>query len=205
MTSHFSISLLSGFFKIVSRSTSALSMSILLNKYLAFRKSWILYNNCVLVSLNSWPKFVLSSISFEIHENTSYGMSTVNSPSRGLASFGWNLDDEQFWRGPSSMLWRPCHVRATAAGYCYPWVNLSSRIPMAPLSSLKKSLTIFIPSPLESSLKQSDLARCKPGRRDSANLTLAAILDFTQATLRALNDLFQGWFGAGVLFALQRL
>jgi len=70
------------------------------------------------------------------------------------------------------------------------WLNLSWRIPMAPSSSLKKSLTIFIPSLLETSLKQSDLARCKPGQRGLANLTLAAILDFTQATLRALNDLF---------------
>ena len=90
-TSHFSFSLLSGFFKIVSRSTSAPSMSIRLSKYLAFQKSGILYNNCVFVSLNSWPKFVLSSISFEIHENALYGMSTVNSPWIGLASFGLEL------------------------------------------------------------------------------------------------------------------
>lgn len=93
------------------------------------------------------------------------------------------------------MFWLPFLLKATAAVGCYPWC--SGLIYLRGLQ-LKNSLTVLIPSPIETSLQQSDLARCKAGLRYSPNLTLAAIFDFTQALLCALDVRFEGWFGPGM-------
>lgn len=88
---------------------------------------------------------------------------------------------------------------------------LSSKALTALSSSLKKSPTFFIPSPVETLDKQSDLACCKAGQSISVNSTLAAILDFsdvlflfpailifTQHPPRSPEDPFEGWFGHSV-------
>lgn len=116
-------------------------MAILLNKCLALDHGF--YTTVVsFFLLNLWPKLVLSSFSFEIHENTSYGISTVNSPCQGLASFGLEL------RKRIIFVWTFLNALATIpfeSNSCCRmlslvlWLNLSSRI------AIKEFVDIFNP------------------------------------------------------------
>lgn len=139
------------FLKIFWRSTSVSSMTILLNKYFAFRKSTILYIRWEFVSLNSWPKFVRSSMIFAMHFITSTGISTVNSPNHGFANFGLVL------RRRRILLWTFHKALATIPREANNiWIlrfldrslYFSFKAPTAPSSSEKNSLTILISSPV---------------------------------------------------------
>ena len=112
---------------------------------------------------------------------TSEGMSIVNSPSQGFASFGLMCKRRIIltWIFLRDLATMPLDGNRRCT---FPNLDrlqyLSSNISAALWSSLKKLFTRRIPSPLETLFKRSDFARSRAGWSDSENFTLAAILNF---------------------------
>ena len=85
------------------------------------------------------------------------------------------------------------------------WQNLSCKLSAALSSSLKKPLTLLIPSPVDTFSKHLLFARIRAGRSSLVNSTLAAILDFfvycavilnfTQYALQHAHAPSLGWVG----------
>ena len=88
---------------------------------------------------------------------------------------------------------------------CDCWQNLSCKLSAALSHSLKKPLTLLIPSPVDTLSKHLLLARIRAGRSSLVNPTLAAILDFfvyravnlnfTQYALQCSHAPSCGWVG----------
>lgn len=88
------------------------------------------------------------------------------------------------------------------------WQNLSCKLSAALSSSLKKPLTLLIPSPVDTFSKHLLFARIRAGRSSLVNSTLAATLDFfvyraailnfTQYALQRAHAPSWGWVGPTV-------
>ena len=89
------------------------------------------------------------------------------------------------------------------------WQNLSCKLSAALSSSLKKPLTLLIPSPVDTFSKHLLFSRIRAGRSSLVNSTLAAILDvfvyhaailnFTQYALQRAHAPSWGWVGPTVV------